>query len=169
MNVQPSIQVSLDREAFDIETLREQQLEAVAARPCQFLIKSTALTAASVGGILGIAAAAMQIENPGSPAGSVVNNTAIAAVVGNIMAMVGTGIERDSVRDLGARPFFAKSLGVLVGIPATVANALSLAALIKQPGMASNDEHTALTTAALAMTGLATLINIGFLLKCKSA
>ncbi len=164
MNLQPSTQNRLYQHSINIEVSNQQE---TAGSACDRLLSNFATVASAAGGILGIAAAALQIKNPDSAGGSVTENTAIAAVVGNIMALVGTGISRDSERDIGASPLLANSLGALIGAPATVTNALSLVDLTNNPDMSVSKAHYSLTTAALALTGLATLINIGRIMMCR--
>ncbi len=97
MNLQPSTQNRLYQHSINIEVSNQQE---TAGSACDRLLSNFATVASAAGGILGIAAAALQIKNPDSAGGSVTENTAIAAVVGNIMALVGTGISRDSERDI---------------------------------------------------------------------
>ena len=168
MNLQPSTQNRLYQHTVNIETPDHRQNSQATALTCDRLISTLATTASAVGGILGIAAGALQIKNPNSASGSLTDNTAIAAVVGNIMALVGTGIVQDSENDIGASPLLARTIGTMIGVPATVTNAMSLANLIQNPNMAAGKEHSPLTTAALALTGLATLLNIGRVLLQRS-
>jgi hypothetical protein len=161
MNLQPNIPNQIHHQSINIETPYNAPGQQAVASGCNLFTSSIATLASAVGGILGIAAAALQVKNPDSESGSSTQNIAIAAVVGNIMALVGTGIAPDGQRDIGAGPLLAQSLGILIGVPATVTNALSFVDLTNNSEMSVNKAHYALTTAALALTGLASLLNIG--------